>query len=56
MQQAAVKKIGIGIGADTEKVIDSVCRVSVPCDIVCYSRPGIATGTCRSSPHTDGGE
>jgi len=40
--QAAVKKIGIGIGADTEKVIDSVCRVSVPCDIVCYSRPGIA--------------
>jgi putative methanogen marker protein 4 len=40
--QASVKKIGIGIGADAERVIESVCRVSVPCDIVCYSRPGTA--------------
>ena len=36
--QAAVKTIGIGAGADAEKVIGSACRVSVPCDIVCYSR------------------
>ncbi|MFY9982275.1 MAG: methanogenesis marker protein Mmp4/MtxX [Methanoregula sp.] len=40
--QAAVKTIGIGAGADAEKVIGSACRVSVPCDIVCYSRPGTA--------------
>ena len=56
MQQAAVKKIGIGIGADTEKVIDSVYRVSVPCDIVCYSPAGHCHSPSRSSPHTDGGE
>ncbi|WP_292423703.1 methanogenesis marker protein Mmp4/MtxX [Methanoregula sp.] len=40
--QAAVRKIGIGIGADAEKVVDSACRVNVPCDIVCYCRPGTA--------------
>jgi len=40
--QAAVKTIGIGIGADAEKVIDSACRVHFPCDIVCYLRPGTA--------------
>jgi putative methanogen marker protein 4 len=40
--QAAVKKIGIGIGADAEKVIDSACRVNPPCDIVCYCRSGTA--------------
>jgi putative methanogen marker protein 4 len=41
--QAAVKKIGIGIGADAGKVIDSACRVDVPCDIICYCRTGSAT-------------
>ncbi|HNX16889.1 MAG TPA: methanogenesis marker protein Mmp4/MtxX [Methanoregula sp.] len=37
---AAVKKIGIGIGEDAEKVIESACRVNVPCDIICYTKPG----------------
>lgn len=37
---AAVKKIGIGIGADAEKVIESACRADIPCEILCYSRPG----------------
>ena len=40
--QAAVKKIGIGIGADAEKVINSACRVNLPCDVVCYCRTGAA--------------
>jgi len=40
--QDAVRKIGIGIGADTEKVIDSACRVTVSCDIFCYVKPGTA--------------
>ncbi|MEN6397209.1 MAG: methanogenesis marker protein Mmp4/MtxX [Methanoregula sp.] len=40
--QAAVRKIGIGIGADAEKVIDSACRVNVSCDILCYVKPGAA--------------
>jgi putative methanogen marker protein 4 len=41
---AAVKTIGIGIGAGAEagKVIASACHVRVPCDIVCYCRPGTA--------------
>lgn len=40
--QATVKTIGIGIGADAAKVIDSACRVHIPCDIVCYGLPGTA--------------
>ncbi|MFA7695408.1 MAG: methanogenesis marker protein Mmp4/MtxX [Methanoregula sp.] len=38
--QAGVRTIGIGVGGDAGKVIESACRVSIPCDIVCYSRPG----------------
>ena len=41
---AAVKKIGIGAGLDAGKVIDSACRVSVPCEIICYLHPG--AGRC----------
>ena len=37
--QAAVKKIGIGIGSDAEKVVESACRAGVSCDIICYTRP-----------------
>lgn len=37
-----VRKIGIGIGSDAEKVINSACRVSIPYDIICYMRPGMA--------------
>jgi putative methanogen marker protein 4 len=36
---AAVKKIGIGVGSDAGKVIDSACRVSIPCEIICYLHP-----------------
>jgi putative methanogen marker protein 4 len=38
-----VKTIGIGMGADAENVINSACTAPVPCDIVCYSHPGVAT-------------
>ncbi|MFZ1898470.1 methanogenesis marker protein Mmp4/MtxX [Methanoregula sp.] len=44
--QAAVKKIGIGIGSDAEKVVESACRAGVSCDIICYTRPG----TVKVSP------
>ena len=37
---AAVRTIGIGAGAEPEKVIESACRVRIPCNIVCYTRPG----------------
>jgi predicted methyltransferase MtxX (methanogen marker protein 4) len=37
------KRIGIGIDADPEKVIASACSVNIPCDIVCYCRPGTAS-------------
>ena len=37
------KSIGIGMEVDPEKVIASACSAPVPCDIVCYSRPGIAS-------------
>ena len=37
---AAVRTIGIGAGAEPEKVVESACRVRIPCDIVCYTRPG----------------
>jgi putative methanogen marker protein 4 len=37
------KSIGIGMGADPEKVLASACSVNIPCDIVCYCRPGIAS-------------
>jgi putative methanogen marker protein 4 len=39
---AITKTIGIGIGGDAEKVVDSACRVDIPYDIVCYARPGVA--------------
>ena len=38
--RAPVKIIGIGTGTDAGKVVGSACRVSCPCDIVCYCRPG----------------
>jgi len=37
---AAVKTIGIGAGTEPEKVVESACRVRIPCDIVCYALPG----------------
>ena len=37
------KSIGIGMEVDPEKVIASACSAPVPCDIICYSRPGIAS-------------
>ncbi|MDD1691067.1 MAG: methanogenesis marker protein Mmp4/MtxX [Methanoregula sp.] len=46
----SVKTIGIGMGADAEKVITSACTVNIPCDIVCYSRPGVAS-VPRGHPH-----
>jgi len=42
--QAAVKKIGIGAGTDTEKVLASACQVGLPCDVVCYVRTGAVNG------------
>ena len=38
--QAPVTTIGIGIGINAAKVIESACNVSKPCDIVCYCQPG----------------
>jgi putative methanogen marker protein 4 len=40
--QASIKKIGIGAGADADRVIDSACHAGVPCDIICYLYPGVA--------------
>jgi len=37
---AAVKRIGIGIGEDAEKVLASAEQVSGPFETVCYCRPG----------------
>ena len=37
---AAVKRIGIGIGEDAQKVLDSACRVSGANEIICYCLPG----------------
>ena len=37
---AAVKRIGIGIGDDADKVIESACRMSGACEIICYCLPG----------------
>jgi putative methanogen marker protein 4 len=38
--RAPVKTIGIGIGTDAGRVVESACRVKSTCDIVCYCRPG----------------
>ena len=37
---ARVKRVGIGIGDDAEKVIESACRVSGEFEVVCYCLPG----------------
>ena len=37
---ARVKRIGIGIGDDAAKVIDSACRVSGTFEVFCYCLPG----------------
>jgi len=42
--------MGIGMGPDAQKIIESACRAEIPYDIVCYSRPGTAQippGTAR---------
>ncbi len=39
--QSAVKRIGIGIGSDSEKVIRSAQCVETGVDIICYGKPGI---------------
>ena len=38
---AAVKRIGIGILEDPDKVIESAVEVSGTCEVLCYCRPGI---------------
>jgi len=38
--QAPVTTIGIGIGINAAKVIESACNVSKPCDIICYCQHG----------------
>ena len=40
---AAVKTIGIGAGTEPEKVVESACQVSIPCNIICYTQPGSVT-------------
>jgi len=35
-----VKRVGIGIGDDAEKVMESACRVSGGFDVICYCMPG----------------
>jgi putative methanogen marker protein 4 len=40
--QPAVKRIGIGIGDDADKVIESAGRVTGPFEIIGYCRPGTA--------------
>jgi putative methanogen marker protein 4 len=42
---AAVKRIGIGILEDPDKVIDSAIEVSGRFDVVCYCRPGVVSRT-----------
>ena len=37
---ARVKRVGIGIGDDAEKVIESACRVSGKFEVFCYCLPG----------------
>jgi len=39
---AAVKTIGIGAGADPDKVIEDACHSRVPFSIFCYMQPGAA--------------
>jgi putative methanogen marker protein 4 len=39
--QGPVRRIGIGIGKDPEKVIESANRVSGKFEIICYCSPGI---------------
>jgi putative methanogen marker protein 4 len=46
----AIKRIGIGIGDDAEKVIDSASRVSGACEIICYCLPG----TVKEKPAAPG--
>jgi len=41
---AALKRIGIGIGGDPDKVIRSVLGVRGKFEICCYCRPGVVTG------------
>jgi putative methanogen marker protein 4 len=53
-----VKRIGIGIGEDAEKVIESACRVSGGFDVVCYCLPGtvqikLATAGVRVQEHAN---
>ena len=38
---AALKRIGIGIFEDPEKVIESAIAVCTTCEVFCYCRPGI---------------
>ena len=40
---AALKRIGIGIGGDPDKVVGSVLGVTGKFDIFCYCRPGVVT-------------
>ncbi|NMB78968.1 MAG: methanogenesis marker protein Mmp4/MtxX [Methanomicrobiales archaeon] len=37
----AVKRIGIGIEKDADKVLESASRLSGRCEIICYCRPGV---------------
>jgi putative methanogen marker protein 4 len=40
-----MKRIGIGIHEDPEKVIESAVAVSTTCEVFCYCRPGIVQET-----------
>jgi putative methanogen marker protein 4 len=44
-----VRRIGIGIGKDPEKVIESVNRVSGKFEIICYCSPGIVDRSSAGS-------
>jgi putative methanogen marker protein 4 len=39
----AVKRIGIGIAEDAEKVLESIAGVAGNCEVMCYCRPGTIT-------------